>query len=99
MMPQSPFDWPFDEPTNVAVITTWSILNGKSWIALVTRDADDGTWQFIPLEGASMADAAVVALSNMLKHDPSIVELADLPCGWRATRSGPDAPWVRAPSP
>ena len=28
----------------------------------------------------------IVALSEMVEHDPTICELADLPCGWCADR-------------
>jgi hypothetical protein len=32
----------------------------------------------------------------VFQRDKSIGELADLPLGWRAWRSSPDAPWQRA---
>ena len=44
-----------------------------------------------------MADAALVGLSEMVRHDPSVLELADMPPGWSATRETRDAPWKRVP--
>jgi hypothetical protein len=40
-------------------------------------------------------DAAVVGLGTMVRHDRTILELADLPLGWVATRKGPGEGWVR----
>lgn len=92
--------WPFDDPENVAVITTQSILAATDWIGLVTHDADDGSWQFLPLEGApSVEEAKVLALREMVELDESVCELADLPLGWRAWRKTRDGEWIRSPLP
>ena len=96
---ETPVDWPFsDDPPNVAVITTRGIMDGTDWIALVSIDEDDGDWQFIGSEGPQEDQAMVVALRSVFQRDKSIGELADLPLGWRAWRSSPDAPWQRARS-
>lgn len=91
-------DWPFDDPPNVAVLTTRSIVHDGAWIARVSRDADDGGWQFH--DGAAgdpdEADALVVSLRSMVLRDGTLNELADLPEGWHAWRDGPAAPWQRA---
>ncbi len=93
-------DWPFDDPPNVAVLTTRRVVQDGAWIAHVSRDADDGGWQF--LDGApggpSEADALVVSLRSMVLRDGTLKELADLPEGWHAWRDGPAAPWRRARS-
>jgi hypothetical protein len=81
----------------VATITTRPVMDGTSWIALVTHDEDDGGWQFIGPEGPLEDETMVVGLSSVLKRDASIAELADLPLGWRAWRTGPDQPWQREP--
>lgn len=88
-------DWPFDQPKNVACITLWNILRDHAPVLLVTHDADDGSWQF--LDGSDLVNAkpAVVGLANMVKLDPTLLELADLPEGWRAWRSACGAPWTR----
>lgn len=94
---EAPADWPFDDPPNVATITTRGILDGSDWIAHVSHDDDDGAWQFIGTVGAKMDEAMLVGLSHVLESDRSVAELADLPLGWRAWRDGPDSPWKRAP--
>src|SRR5262249_23939674 len=35
------------------------------------------------------------SLGSMIGRDPSLAQLHDLPCGWRATRLSVDGPWVR----
>jgi hypothetical protein len=93
----APADWPFDDPPNMATITTRPVMNGAGWIALVSHDEDDGGWQFVGPEGAIEDQAMVVGLGNILKRDGSVAELADLPLGWQAWRAGPDQPWQRGP--
>lgn len=90
--------WPFSDPRNHAAITLWRILRAGKPILLVSHD-DDGSWQFLDSDEASVDDAAVVALEEMLRHDPTIAELADLPRGCTATRAGPDEPWSRDATP
>ena len=94
-----PADWPFpDDPPNVAVITTRGVIEGTDWIALASLDEEDGDWQFIGSEGPREDQAMVVSLRSVFERDPRIAELADLPPGWRAWRTAPDAPWQRGPN-
>jgi hypothetical protein len=93
---ETPAAWPFEDPPNVASITTRPVIDGSSWIALVSHDEDDGGWQFIGPEGPNEDQAMVVGLGSVLKRDASIAELADLPLGWQAWRDGPDEPWQRS---
>lgn len=90
-------EWMFGDPPNVAVFTTRSIVRGGAWIAYVSHDADDGSWQFhdsTPGEPPE-EEGMIVALSSMVLRDGTLNELADLPEGWRAWRDGPAAPWQR----
>ena len=89
--------WKFSDPENVAVVTTTSIVRGEDWIGLVCRDAVDGGWQFLPYSGApDVSSASVVSLREIATLDASVVELSDLPMGWRAWRSSKDLQWERA---
>ena len=90
-----PEDWPFADPENLAVFTLKRIVRGESPVRLVSHDEDDGGWQFLDGAGADVEDAAIVSLLCMVELDPSLVELADLPVGWSAVRSGPFDPWER----
>lgn len=38
----------------------------------------------------------VVCLKEVLKLDPTVGELHDLPFGWKAERTAPNAPWLRS---
>jgi hypothetical protein len=88
--------WPFDDPPNVAVFTTKSIVFGRQPVLLVTHNEEDGAWQFLPREGAGhVKDAALVSLREMIERDGTLAGLADLPVGWRAWRESSDSPWLR----
>jgi hypothetical protein len=91
-------DWPFDQPPNCAVITLRPIVFESAPILRVTHDSDDHGWQFLGLEDARVEDASVVCLSEILRLDPSIRELADLPPGWHAWRRAVGVPWTREPN-
>jgi hypothetical protein len=90
--------WPFMDPPNTAVFTSVRILDEKDWVHYVTHDEEDGAWQFHPFGGpTTMKEAAVISLEHMLRIDPRIEELADLPLGWQAWRDSKSASWTRAP--
>jgi hypothetical protein len=88
-------DWPFDDPENVVTMTVRQITHSGQPILLVSHDADDGMWQFLTGGPFEMADAMLVSLREVYRIDPSIVELADLPLGWQASRSAVGKPWQR----
>jgi hypothetical protein len=90
--------WPFDDPQDVAVITLKRIIFEGRPILYVSHDEEDGYWQFLDGRDVASEDAAVVGLGEVVERDPSILELADLPGGWKAWRSSPDAEWQRSPS-
>lgn len=86
--------WLFDDPPNVAVLTTHQVLKGET-ILYVSHDEEDGAWQFHTGETMNESDAKVVALKRIVELDCSVMQLADLPLGWVATRSEADAVWQR----
>ena len=90
--------WRFSDPPNVAVITTRKVVSGDDWIAFVSHAVDDGGWQFLNSESGpwNAADASVVGLGTIVQLDASIMELADLPLGWHASRDSRGSPWRRA---
>ena len=90
-------DWPFDQPRNGATFTLRSIAFGGAPILRVSHDADDHGWQFLDGQRVEPANAAVVALEEVVRLDPSVLELADLPPSWSATRATKSSPWQRAP--
>ena len=91
--------WPFDQPRNCATLTMRQVLDGSEPILLVAHDADDHGWQFIGTSDASVADGRVVCLEKMVKLDPTVLDVADLPPGWQAVRDEVGGAWTRQLSP
>jgi len=96
-MPGLADDWLFEDPPNVAVVTTREVTEGQAPILFVSHDKEDGAWQFLTGGPAREDDARVVALRRIWLLDPSIGQLADLPMGWQASRTSPLDPWRRTP--
>jgi hypothetical protein len=88
--------WPFEDPPNTSAVTSRDVLDGAA-IAWVFHDDDDGSFQFLSERGApdDWREGRVIGLGTALRMDPSLREVADLPLGWRAHRTGPGASWVR----
>lgn len=91
--------WPFADPPNVAVFTTTAVVKGGKPILHVTHDDEDGAWQFHTGQAVDAGEAMIVALREIVKRDPSVALLADLPCGWIATRDSVTSEWRRSPHP
>lgn len=90
-------EWPFDQPRNCATMTLRRIMDRSKPILLVCHDAEDDGWQFLDGDPISMKDAMLVALEKITKIDPTVLQVADIPPGWQATRKSADAPWERQP--
>jgi hypothetical protein len=86
--------WPFEHPPNTAVISTSRVITEGAPVLRVTRDRDDGGWQFLDGESVEMSEARVVALQEIVERDRSIVKLAALPLGCCADRASPTDDWV-----
>jgi len=87
--------WPFHDARNTVAFVHAAIFKSKEPIIHVVHEKD-GDWQF--LDGISTnanRNAMIVALSEVVKRDPSVLELADLPRGWSATRKELGSPWQR----
>jgi hypothetical protein len=89
--------WPFHDSPNVAVITLVQIIEQGHPVLYVTRDDDDGAWQFLDGSDTQIEAARVASLRSMITLDPTLLQLADLPLGWYAWRASPTAPWQREP--
>jgi hypothetical protein len=86
--------WPFTDAENVAVLILSDILERKTRILLVSHE--DGGWLFLNgRDVINRADVVEVSLKDVFELDPSVGELADLPCGWRAWRGAVDQAWRR----
>lgn len=96
---ERPEDWRFDDPPNVAVITTRDVVNEGKTILFVFHNDEDGYWQFHCDPEPKEEEAMVVSLALIVLRDPSVRELADLPYGWQAWRERYGSEWHRCSSP
>ena len=88
-------DWPFDQAENVAAITSKFVLEENYPILHVVHYSDDHSWAFTCGTTDNSEDGRVIAMSQAVKLDPTICELADLPPGWGASRDKVGAEWNR----
>lgn len=88
-------DWKFDDDPNTTCFTTTFVLDGSP-IQRVYHDYD-GDWQFhgSPDQPATNAVIKLVCLAEMIRIDPSLNQLHDLPFGWRAERTTSTGQWKR----
>lgn len=84
--------FPFGEAPNTAVITCCHVLAGAT-ILCVTRDAEDGMWQFLCGGRHDASEARIIALQEAYALDASVGQLAKMPCGCVAQRSGKAGRW------
>jgi hypothetical protein len=92
---QDKSEWPFDQPPNCAVITTTHVMKDGADITQVSHDLDDHGWQFHYSGEKKDSDAMVVLLKTIVDHDPTLLEVADIPPGWVAVRSQRGAAWQK----
>jgi hypothetical protein len=85
----------FKDKPNTAVFTTKFVMYESHLITYVAHDSEDGTWQFLSDdEIPNMQEMAMlVTLTQVLKVDPTLLELADLPLGYCATRESASDKW------
>jgi hypothetical protein len=91
----------FESPNGV-VITTRRVMEQGWPILLVTHDDDEPRgWQFLNGHGDTDDPTGGITVhpEHVIDRDPTVVELADLPPGWRAWRTTESAEWIREPEP
>lgn len=88
-------EWPFDQPRNCATLTMRQVLDRSEPILGVTHDRNNHGWQFIGSTDANVPDGRVVSLGEIVRLDPTVLEVADLPVGWRAVRNRVGDAWTR----
>jgi hypothetical protein len=90
----APDVWPFSDPEDARVITTKRIALGGGAILHAFHEPD-GQWQFTDDGTLERADIEFIHLVHAIGFDASLVELADLPRGWMASRQSPTDSWHR----
>ena len=86
--------WPWDQAPNVAAITVRAVLEGDP-VLHVAHDVDDDGWQFLDGRIADESEARLIAMREVLRIDPGLREIADLPPGWVARRDRFSGAWTR----
>ena len=89
-------EWPFDQAPNVATITSTHITAQGLPILLVTHYEDDHSWGFQSGLPLSTADAQIVCMEEVVRLDPTLSEIADLPPGWSASRPAVGGKWTKS---
>lgn len=88
----------FDISPETAVVTSIYVTRDKQPILYVSHvfDEEEGLiWQFhAGGRNFDMKNMQLVRLDTILRIDPSIAEVADLPVGFKATRAAKGEPWV-----
>lgn len=85
----------FYEPKNLGVYTTRRVIEDKYPILYVHHEKD-GDWQFLCGTTNESEDCKLVCLEDIVKLDPTINALFDLPYGWKAERKMVLDMWDRA---
>jgi len=88
-------NWPFDQPSNVAAITTRQVIQDGFPILRVTHYSDDHSWAFICGTTDATDDGRVIGMGEVLKVDSTLREIADLLPGWSAWREKVGGVWHR----
>lgn len=83
-----------DNPTT-AVFTTKFVIEDKHDITYVTHELEDGAWQFFSNDNFENFEevAKVVGLQQIIDIDNTVLDLADLPLGYSATRNDKTEKW------
>jgi len=86
----------FTISSDMAVVTSTYVMQEKQPMLYVSLQDIDGKslWQFhCGNKDYSMEKMMLVGLGTILATDSTLIELADLKKGCRATRKSPDSPW------
>lgn len=86
----------FEDSLNTAVFTTSFVIKDKKHITYVTHDIEDGAWQFFSSDVFDNYEdvAMIVGLGEIINIDKTVLDIADLPLGYVATRQSVNDKWV-----
>jgi hypothetical protein len=87
--------WPFDQTPTTAAITTRYVIAREQPITVVLHYSDDHSWAFLCGTTNDEKDGRVILMREAVEIDTSVLEIANLPPGWKAWRKEAGAPWQR----
>ena len=85
----------WSDPLDPAAITTAAVASKAKPVLLVIHEEGSGGWQFMDGGDVTGAKPQVIPKDELLKLDPTLKEVTDLPVGWEARRSSASSPWIR----
>jgi hypothetical protein len=88
-------DWKFPDPPHTGVYLSEAVHAETEPVTYVSHDEEDGAWQFLGPSMAGEGKPLIVCFHHPIDNDPTLAELADLPMGWYAERSGIGQSWAR----
>ena len=85
----------FKDGLNTAVFTTIYVVKEKKEITYVTHEMEDGAWQFFSNDDFDKFEdvAMIVSLGELIQIDRSVLDIAQLPLGYIATRQSVNDKW------
>ena len=88
----------FKDGLNTAVFTSKFFVHDKKEITYISHDFEDGAWQFFSDDNFDNYEevALILSLDEIIKLDKSVLEIADLPPGFVATRKTKTDNWTIA---
>lgn len=86
----------FDESLNLAVFTSKFVILENKQIIYISHEIEDGCWQFLSNDEFENFEevAMIVSLEEIIKLDETVLEVADLPLGYYATREKIGDKWI-----
>jgi hypothetical protein len=87
-------EWGFLEPYNLGVSTTSHVLGGDP-VLMVTHDRHDAGWHFLSGTTEAPDQGRRVALIELVRRDPTLNRIGNLPLGGMAIRDSRRDPWQR----
>jgi len=85
----------WSDPLDPVAITTVSVVSKAKPVLLVVHEEGHGGWQFMDGGDVTGSKPHVVPKDELLRLDPTLKEVTDLPVDWEARRSTASSPWVR----
>src|SRR5262249_10286630 len=89
----------WDDPVDIAALAVPEVASGQKPALLVAHDLGLGEglggWLFLDGDDTAGREPTGIAKVDLLKMDPTLAEVTDLPVGWQARREGPGKPWTR----
>jgi len=89
----------WSDPLDPVAITVEEVAAGERDVLLVRHDEGHGGWQFYDGEDVAGRAPFVMPKEELLRIDPTLEAVTDLPVGWSARRESKRHPWQRKPSP